>query len=357
MSESGEKTEKPTEKRLREARKKGQVWKSQDLTSSFMLLTAIVVLWLGGSFMGATLVKVMQNGVTKAGSFTGKLTNEIALDALLQAAKDFGLILAPLFVGLFAAALLINYVQVRSVLAFEGIKPELNKLNPAEGFKQKFLKPKPYIELGKTILKSALTFLVVSWVLYGEFHSLLMLASQPIQNTIIFTFWLILKIGFYVSILFIALAIGDVFLQRYLFMHQMKMTKHEVKQEYKESEGDPLIKWMRRNLHREILAQSSVSAVKTADVVVVNPTHVAVAIKYDRDSMDAPTVVAKGAELIAKQIRELAVNENIPIIRNVPLARQLYEIDLEGEVPEEMYETVAEVLRWVYTLSQKSEVN
>ena len=183
-----------------------------------------------------------------------------------------------------------------------------------------------------------------------------MLATQPIENTVAFTFWLVLRIGFYVAALFLGLAIGDVFLQRYLFMNQMKMTKQEVKQEHKESEGDPLVKWMRKNLHRDILAQSSIAAVKSADVVVVNPTHVAVALKYDREEMDSPNVIAKGADLMAKQIREIAKKADVPIMRNIPLARELFEIDLDEEIPEEMYETVAEVLRWVYSLSKEKEV-
>lgn len=355
MSQTGEKTEKPTDKRIRDARRKGQVWKSQDLTSALLLITAVLVFWLGGKFIGSSLVGLMQKGITNAGSFNGPLSNERSIEFLTEAALDLGWILAPLFLFLFAGAIIFNYIQVRSVFSFETVKPEMNKLNPVEGFKQKFLKPRQYIELIKTILKSLFTFVVVLWVLYAEIPNVVMLATQPLENIVAYTFWLVLRIGFYVAALFLGLAIGDVFLQRYLFMNQMKMTKREVKQEYKESEGDPLIKWMRRNLHKDILAQSSISAVKTADVVVVNPTHLAVALKYDRGEMDAPNVIAKGADLMAKQIREIAKKANVPIMRDVPLARELFEIDLDDEIPEEMYETVAEVLRWVYSLSKETQ--
>jgi len=356
MSQAGEKTEKPTDKRIRDARKKGQVWKSQDLTSALLLVTAVLVFWLASSYMGSSLVTMMQKGIKNAGAFDGSFSNERAIQILTNAAIDLGWILAPLFLFLFVGAFVFNYIQVRSVFSFETVKPDFNKLNPVEGFKQKFLKPRQYIELTKTILKSFFTFVVVLWVLYAEIPNLVLLATQPLENTVAFTFWLVLRIGFYVAALFLGLAIGDVFLQRYLFMNQMKMTKQEVKQEHKDSEGDPLTKWMRKNLHRDILAQSSIAAVQSADVVVVNPTHVAVALKYDSGDMEAPNVIAKGADLMAKQIREIAKKSDVPIMRNVPLARELFEIDLDEEIPEEMYETVAEVLRWVYSLSKEKEV-
>ena len=349
---SGEKTEKPTEKRLRDARKKGQVSKSQDLTSSLMLISAVLIFWLSGTATASVLLKAMQRGIETAGSFSGTLTRERAGEVLLQAVWDMGMALAPLFIFLFAGAIIFNYIQIGSLFAFEGVKPDINKLNPAEGFKQKFLKSRTYIELGKTLLKAIITFAVVGWILYAEIPQIVMLSSQPVGTVVAYTSGLILKIGFYVGTLFLALAVGDFFLQRFLFQNQMKMSKQEVKQEYKESEGDPLIKWMRRNLHKEILAQSSVAAVKTADVVLVNPTHVAVALKYDRGAMGAPTVVAKGADLLAKQIREIAKQADVPMMRDIPLARALYEIEIDSEIPEEMYETIAEVLRWVYSLNE-----
>ena len=350
---SGEKTEQPTEKRLRDARKKGQIAKSQDLTSALMLLTAVCVFWLGGTMMAQVLMRTMKNGIETAGAFDGVLTKDRAMEVLTQGAFDMLTALAPWFIFMFLGAILFNYIQVGSMFAVEGLKPELNKLNPAEGFKQKFLKPKQYVELGKTLLKSIITFVVVASVLYAEIPSIALLLSQPAGNVVAYLFALILKIGFYVALMFVGLAVGDYFLQRFMFLNQMKMSKQEVKQEYKESEGDPLIKWMRKNIHREILSQNVVAAVQTADVVVVNPTHVAVALKYDRKNGGAPVVVAKGAELAAKQIREIAKKHDVPMMRDVPLARALYEVEVDNEIPEEFYETVAEVLRWVYSLNEE----
>lgn len=354
---SGEKTEKPTEKRIRDARKKGQVAKSQDLTSALMLVSAFLVFWLSGTITAAVLLKAMRGGIETAGSFTGVLTRERVSELLFQAVIDMGTALAPIFIFLFAGAVLFNYIQVGSLVAFEGVKPDISKLNPAEGFKQKFLKSRPYVELGKTLLKSIITFTVVGWVLWAEIPHIVGLSNQDAAHVTAYIFNLILRVGFYVGVLFLCLATGDFFLQRYMFLNQMKMSKQEVKQEYKESEGDPLIKWMRKSLHQEILAQSSIAAVKTADVVLVNPTHIAVAVKYDRVNMGAPTVVAKGADLIAKQIREIAKKSDVPLMRDIPLARALYEVDLETEIPEELFETVAEVLRWVYSLNEDKKAD
>lgn len=354
---SEEKTEKPTEKRLRDARKKGQVSKSQDLTSALMLITAVCILWLGGTLTATVLVRTMKSGIETAGSFQGELTRDRALEFLNQGVWDLGIALAPWFIFMFIGAVLYNYIQVGSLFAPESLKPNANKFNPANNFKEKFLKPKQYIELGKTVLKSVITFAVVAAVISSEIPNLSLLLSQPAGNVVAYTFTLILRIGFYVGLIFLGLAVGDFFLQRFLFLKQMRMSKHEVKQEYKESEGDPLIKWMRKNLHREILEQSSIAAVKQADVVVVNPTHVAVALAYDREKMGAPTIVAKGADLIAQQIREIAKESNVPLMRDVPLARELFEFDIDEEIPEDLYETVAEVLRWVYSLNEENKEN
>jgi flagellar biosynthesis protein FlhB len=189
---SGEKTEKPTEKRLRDARKKGQVTKSQDLTSALMLISAVLIFWLSGTLTATVLVKSMRTGIESAGSFTGALTRERAAEALFQAVLDMGLALAPLFIFLFVGAVLFNYIQVGSLFAFEGVKPDLNKLNPAEGFKQKFLKSKPYIELGKTLLKSIITFAIVGWVLYAEIPNIIGLLSQETGVIVSYTSGLIL---------------------------------------------------------------------------------------------------------------------------------------------------------------------
>jgi flagellar biosynthetic protein FlhB len=353
MAQGGEKTERPSEKRLRDARRKGQVAKSQDLSSALLLLAALAVIWLAGDHMGAWLSGAVHDQLARAASFKGDFGRAEALAALFDGAKTLGLVLLPLLATLFLISALVNYLQVGSIFAFEPIKPNLNKLNPAEGIKQKFFKGRPYIELGKTILKMALATFVITTVLWSARHDLIELMRQPPARVASFTLKLIFEIGLKVGLSFVALGVADYFLQKFLHQRELRMTKQEVKEEWKEMEGNPLYKSARRQLHREILMQNIIAAVNRADVVVVNPTHVAVALEYDRANMSAPVIVAKGAELTAARIREIAGEAGVPIMRDVPLARALYELELDSEIPEELFEAVAVVLRWVYEMARE----
>lgn len=353
MSQSGEKTEQPTDKRLREARRKGQIAKSQDLSSALLMLAAVAVLWLAGSYMGSWLRSAMHDQITYAAAFRGTLDRATALAAIMSGTQTLALTLTPLLATLFLLAALAGYLQVGSVFAFESLKPNLSKLNPTESFKQKFLKAKPYIELGKTLLKIAVTVAVIGGVLWTARRDVIELTRQPSTRVATFTVSLIFEIGIKVGLAFAALGVVDFFLQRFLHLKELRMSKQEVREEWKETEGNPLFKSARRQMHHEILAQSMMAAVKQADVVLVNPTHVAVALRYDRAQMTAPMVVAKGAELMAARIREIARESDVPIMRDVPLARTLYELELDAEIPEELFEAVAEVLRWVYQLAEE----
>lgn len=353
MSQSGEKTEQPTDKRLRDARRKGQVAKSQDLSSAALLVAAVAVLFLASGQIGDWLGGAMREQLEFAGSFKGDLTKDAALGAIFAGVKTMAFALAPLFAVLFVLAVLVNYLQVGSIFSFETVKPNPNKLNPAESFKQKFLKARPYVELGKTLLKIGVTVAVVGFVLWSARGDVVKLTRQPPIVAASYTVSLVFEIGIKVGMAFLVLGAGDYFLQRFLHRKELMMTKHEVKEEYKEAEGNPLYKSMRRQLHREILMQSVMAAVKGANVVVVNPTHVAVALRYERGEMSAPVIVAKGAELMAARMREIANESGIPIMRDVPLARALYELEIDEEVPEDLYESVAVVLRWVYQLAEE----
>ncbi|MEO6587879.1 MAG: flagellar biosynthesis protein FlhB [Pyrinomonadaceae bacterium] len=354
MSESsGEKTEQPTEKRLRDARKKGQVAKSQDLSGAIMLLSAVAVVWLLGGYIGGVLQTSVKEQLEFATSFRGEFTNQVAYDVLWRGLKTMAFILSPLFIAVFVFAFLSNYLQVGSIFSFESITPKFSKLNPAEGFKNKFLKSRPYVELVKTVIKILIVGFVAGYVLWGSRDDVVRLISKSPGDVSFYTFGLILEICLKISLVFLVIGGGDFFLQKFLHKKELKMTKHEVKEEYKETEGNPLIKAQRRLLHREILSQSMAAAVRDADVVLANPTHVAVAIKYERGNADAPIITAKGADLMAAQIRQIASESGVPIKRDIPLARALYEFDVEDEVPEELYESVAVVLQWVYKMAEE----
>ncbi|MET0649312.1 MAG: EscU/YscU/HrcU family type III secretion system export apparatus switch protein [Pyrinomonadaceae bacterium] len=353
MSQAGQKTEQPTQKRLRDARRKGQVARSHDLSSAVLLVVAVAVLYLAGNHFVGSLSGSMREQLEFAGSYKGSLDQQVALGALFSGVKALALMLAPLFGALVVVALLANYFQVGSVFAFEPVKPNMSKLNPAEGFKQKFMKARPYVELGKTTVKLAVAIIVVGAVLWSARRDVVELTRQPAQTAAAYAIWLIFEVSLKVGVAFLVIGAADYFLQRYFHRRELMMTKHEVKEEYKETEGNPLHKSLRRQRHREILMQAMMAAVRQANVVVVNPTHLAVALRYEREAMGAPTVVAKGAELMAAQIRKLAEESEVPIMRDVPLARALYELEVDEEVPEELYESVAVVLRWVYKLAEE----
>ena len=353
MAESGEKTEQPTDKRLQDAKKKGQVAKSQDLSSAVLLLSAVGILWLAGSYVGGFLKDYVADQLKFAVTMQGDITPEIAFSLLLTGLKTATIVLAPLLGVIFLLAFLTNYLQVGSIISFESIKPDPNKLNPVSSFQNKFFKMRAYVELAKTIIKMTITASVVLYVFWYARNDLAKLTVQPIDVGVTFAFNLIIEIGLKVGFVFLLLGGADFFLQKMLHRKEMMMTKHEVKEEYKQSEGNPLIKGQRRFLHRQLLSENMSAAVKKSNVVVVNPTHIAVALSYERGADSAPVILAKGADLMALQIREIANEAKVPVMRDIPLARALYELEIETEIPEELYEATAVVLRWVYDLAEE----
>ena len=353
MEQGGEKTERPTRKKLDDARKRGQVTRSQDLSSALLLLAAVAVFWWAGPRMGAWLTEAMRESLVGAASFKGRLDAPAALAAIRGGVWVMGMALLPLCCVLFTLAALSGYLQVGSIFATEAVAPDFKRLDPAQGFRQKFLKGRPYLELVKTLVKMAVTAGVLLAVLYAARTDLIELTHQPAPRVASFTLALIFEIGLKVGLAFLLIGIGDFFLQRALYMRELKMSKREVEREMKETEGDPMQKFRRMQFFRELGSQSLVVAVKQADVLVVNPTHVAVALKYTPGTKTTPVVLAKGAELMAARMRELAREAGVPQVRNVPLARALYELEVEQEIPEELFKAVAEVLRFVFKLAQE----
>lgn len=348
MSQGGEKTEEPTQKRLQDAKKKGQVAKSQDLSSAVLLIVTVVVLWASSSFIGSSLKELLIKQIDYATNFSGTFTAQNANDALQQIVFNILFLLSGIFIVGFVMAFAVNYLQIGSIFSTETIKPNFSKLNPAQAFQQKFFKSRPYIEIAKTIFKIIIATFVVGTTLWAARGDLLRLTAQPPQESIAFLSQLFLNVGLKVGIAYLLIGGADFFLQKMLHKKENKMSKKEVKDEYKESEGDPYIKSKRRQIHREIIAQSMQTSVKRSSVVVANPTHVAVAIKYEKGEDSAPVITAKGADIMAAKIREIATEAGVPIMQNIPLARALFELEIEDEVPEHLYETVAIVLKWVY---------
>lgn len=350
MGESSqEKTEEATPKRLREARKKGQVPKSRDVTQIFVMIIVFGVLCLTFAYMGKEFKAFFEHCFRSISTkeVDGALIYTLGKEAVLTFARA----LAPVLGAGFLTALVVGMAQVGAIFTGEPLKPQFNKLNPVEGVKNMF-KVVTFIELIKNIAKIAVVLYIAYSTVYKSLDEVMatyridILMAAQITGSIIFEF--VLK----VCIIFLLISLFDYVIQRWNFMKNMRMTKDEVKREYKQDEGDPAIKGERRRLHREMAFSDAKQAVKKSDVVVTNPTHVACAIHYDQQEMSAPEVVISGQRKFAEMIVDIAQSENVPIVRNIPLAWSLLKLEDGDEIPEDLYEAVAEVLSLIYEMKE-----
>ena len=350
-SGSGEKTEEPTPERLRKLREDGNVSKSQDVNSafSFFAVFCTVGVWLTSIGQYTTdLVRLAARLAAEPNRFGGQKVMGMILESALAMAKCC----APPLAVAFVLGVALNLAQVGFLFSLKPITPDLNKVNPINGFKNLF-NTKKVVELLKTVFK----FLVISYLSYAALKRSVrditliirsdLFVGMRVIRTVIWDF--VSKIG----MVFIIIAAFDAFYQKKRYIKDNRMSKHDVKQEYKQSEGDPHHKAERKRLHHEILAGGGGGGVKSADVVVRNPDHIAVALKYDKEKGEAPKVVAKGTRLWAEKILEEARRHDIPIVQNIPLAQALNKLELGDEIPEDLYNAVAEVLTFVYTLSEQ----
>jgi flagellar biosynthesis protein FlhB len=348
----GEKTEQPTAKKLKEARKKGQVAKSQDLTQSVLFLVAIAALAAGGGAYVSELRAVMTD-LFQPQMLTGTLPDDELIRRTGQAWSRGLIPLLPLLACVFAAAAAMNFLQVKALFSLEIIKPKLEKIDPLKGFQNKFFKARTYLELLKTAVKFAVIFAIAYAALKASMRDVLLtVRADPVSAGHVAS-RLMFGLLFRAGMVFVVIGAADFFLQKKMHLKSLMMSKYEVQKEYKEDEGDPHIKHLRKQLHEQMISNDVAARVPRAAAVVVNPTHIAVAIEYDEGSMNAPVVSAKGKMELAERIKALARKHRVPVVRQVPLARSLYEVDVGGEIPEELYGAVAEVLNWVYTLAQQ----
>jgi flagellar biosynthesis protein FlhB len=352
---SEEKTEKPTSKKLRDARKKGQISKSRDITQAFLFLTSVGVLAVGGPAFVAEAKAVFADSF-RPELLTGNLRGDEVVRRLGYAATRLFLLSAPFLAAVTVVAGGIEFLQARALFAPEAIKFKFDKLNVLKGLQNIFFKPRTYLELVKNLVKFALVTGLLYFAVRGSLRDIILSARATPESTGRLAAAVMFSILFRVGVLFLIVGAADFFLQQKLYLKDLMMSKYEVKKEFKDDEGDPHIRHSRRQLHQQILAQSMVRNVPRADVIVVNPTHLAIAVQYDETAMNAPQVTAKGQEKVAKTIIDLAKRSGVPITRDVPLAHSLYQVELGEEIPAELYETVAEVLTWVYQLSQVEEV-
>lgn len=350
--EGGEKTEPATAKKLKDAREDGKVTKSKELTAAFDLIVLFLVLKIFISFVGERLVGIFDYVYSRMPDFleinstgvSSVAASHYMADILLQML----LTMLPFLLFGFVITFLVSVVQVSWKVTGKPLKPDLNKFNPINGFKRIISKDSLF-ELLKSIIKIAVIF----WVAYSRVkkhkEELFILYEIPLNQAIALIGSVIIDTGLYISIVYLVIGFADFAYQKHKFNEDMKMTKQEVKDEFKNTEGDPQIKGRQRRKMQETSQRRMMHDVPKADVVITNPTHLAVAVKYDADVNTAPVVLAKGEEYVAQKIKEVARENNIEIVENKPLARMLYHnVDIGAEIPPELYQAVAEVLAAIY---------
>lgn len=350
----GEKTEPATAKKLKEAREDGKVAKSKELTAAFDLLVLFLVLKI--------FVAMVGNGFLNVFDYVYKLIPDFlsmnAVDVSPQAITGFSteifvqmlMISWPFFLFGFAITLIISIIQVGWKVSAKPMKPKMDRFNPINGFKRIISKDSVF-ELFKSILKIAIIIYIAYTSIKGEADDIFILYDIPLGQAIALCGDVIINAGLKISIVYFVVGIADFLYQKYRFNEEMKMTKQEVKDEYKNTEGNPEIKGRQRQRMREASRRRMMQDVPKADVVITNPTHLAVAIKYEPEVNRAPIVLAKGEDYLAQKIRELAKENHVEIVENKPLARMLYaNVEVGGEIPPELYQAVAEILAMVYNM-------
>ncbi|WP_051192094.1 flagellar biosynthesis protein FlhB [Butyrivibrio sp. VCB2001] len=352
-----EKTEQPTAKKLDDARKEGQVAKSQEIATAFTLLALFVIIRVIYPFMGTnfqTLFERVYNNIPNvARTYDGMLPVAYIRSILTNAILTMFLISAPFFIVAFIIAFLSDLVQVGFKPTSKPLQPKLSKLNPISGMKKIFSARKLF-DLGKSLLKLVVMAAVIYSFFTGRTESLFLLYDMPLGQAIGLMGNLIIDLGLRIAAAYMVIAFIDLIYQRRKFNKDMMMTKKEVKDEYKNSEGDPQVKGAQKRRMMEASRRRMMQQLPQADVVITNPTHYAVAIKYDAEESDAPVVVAKGADYLAQKIKEIARDNKVEIVENKPLARMLYaNVEVGEMVPPELYKAVAEVLAYVYHLQGK----
>ena len=347
MAKDPSKTEKPTGKKLGKAREEGQVAKSQEISSAFILIAGLAFFFFAGDRFFAVPADLMRYVFRNA--LLLKIDPATLYNLLLLTIRQMFFLLAPLLLLMLFIGLAANLMQVGFKITPKAMKPKFSKLNPVSGFKSKFLSFRPLVELVKSCLKIGLLGYIAYSVYRQNFAGFFSLLNQPVG--IILTF--IAKVSFQIlwrcGLLMLLIAFFDYLYQRWDFMENQKMSKQEVKDEMKQAEGDPQVKSRIRSMQMSAARQRMMQEVPKADVVITNPTHIAVALVYDQDNSEAPLVVAKGAGLIAEKIKKVAREHGVPVVENKALARLLFKtVELNQMIPETLYQAVAEVLAYIY---------
>lgn len=346
-----ERTEEATPRRREEARKRGQVFKSMELIGAISLLSTYVVLRFVGPYMAGRVLSfsrtLWEEGALQDWSESG--VRLLLINTFLLVA----IVVAPVLLGAMVAGLLGNYLQIGFLFTMEPLAPNFDRINPVSGFKRVFSR-RALAELVKSLFKIGIIGYVAYKTVAGDLQSFPIMIGLEMNQVVAFMAALVSRLMLWVGLSMLVLALADYLYQRYEYEQSIRMTKQELKEEFRQTEGNPEVRSRIRQKQREMSRRRMVQDVKKADVVVTNPTHYAVALSYKDKEMTAPKVLAKGQGLIALRIREVAKEAHVPVVENPPLARQLHRVAEVGRaIPADLYQAVAEVLAFVYQLRQK----
>ncbi len=353
FADNGDKTEQPTAKKLSDAREEGQVARSNELITASGLATLFVVLKILAGSTGKQFMEVYHKAFRNIDKFaTEEFTMGMAKDIFSDAIISIIKICLPIFAIVILISVIVIVFQVKWQISTKLIKPKWSKISPANGFKRILSKDK-IVELLLEIVKIVIISYISYTTLKNEWPMLLNLYFMKLEQAVVLIGNLVIDLGLKVSLIFLVVGLGDLIYQKLKFRKDMRMSKQEVKDEFKNSEGDPVIKNRIRAKMREVSMRRMMQALPQADVVITNPTHLAAAIKYDKATSEAPVLLAKGADFLAQKIKEIAKDNKIEIVENKPLARMLYyNVEVGQEIPPELYQMTAEVLAYVYGLKK-----
>jgi flagellar biosynthesis protein FlhB len=347
-----EKSEEPTQKRLEDSRLEGNVPRSAELSSSMVLLAGTLSMF----FMGSTMWRRME----EASSFLFGHSPEISLTrqnlpAYAETAIVFMIkLMAPLGLLVMVVGVLTGLAQSGANFTLKPLAFKGSRMSLLEGFKRMFASSRAIVEMVKSVLKVIAVAGLATWTIHGMFVDYIPLLDQEVGQIFLYLMMQMFRLSLRIALLLLAISVLDYLWQRHQHFKKLRMSHQEVKEERKQQEGDPAIKSRIRSIQMEVARKRMMQQVREADVVVTNPTTLAVALKYDQQAMRAPMVVAKGARLVAEKIKEIARAQGIPIIENKPLAQLLFKaVEVGTEIPADLYRAVAELLAYVYRLKNK----
>ncbi|KGP80940.1 flagellar biosynthesis protein FlhB [Paenibacillus sp. MAEPY2] len=350
---AGEKTEKATPKKRQDTRKKGQVVKSMELSGASILLFTFLIMMMFSNFYKERMVRLFTDIFINRLSM--EVTGENVVALLMRYGIEVMLLLAPVLLGAVLVALIVNYMQVGFLLVGEGLKPKLEKLDPIKGFKNIF-SLRSLVEFAKSIMKMSIIGFLVYSTITGYQSDIASLSHFSLDAILHFAASITLNLGIKIAVALLVLAVLDYMYQKYDYEKNIRMSKQDIKDEYKKMEGDPLIKGKIRERQRRMAVQRMMQEVPKADVIITNPTHFAVALKYEGSEMEAPQIIAKGQDYVALRIKEIAKEHGVITMENKPLARALFQrAEIGDAIPADLFQAVAEVLAYVYKLKGRTK--